>query len=272
MALNKIINYTIIILLGIVFIIPLVWVVVTSFSPNNEVIGDSFPLWTWNPTFENYKAAWKAAPFLRYYLNTFIIVTGILAVQLVTITLAAYAFARLEFTGKNVLFILFLLQLMIQPEILLFPNYQVMSQLNLTDSKLAVMMPYWASAFGVFLMRQTFKQVPYELDEAARMDGSKWWQTLWHVYIPAARPTYVAFGLVSISTHWSNFMWPLIITDSVQNRPLTGGLALFAQTFETGAQWGIITAGTVMVIFPILIAFFIFQKQFVSSFMHTGIK
>src|SRR5699024_11377875 len=102
-----------------------------------------------------------------------------------------------------------------------------------------------------------------ELDEASKMDVSKWYRTRCHVYIAAAKPTYIAFALVSISTHWSNFMWPLIITDSVENRPLTVGLALFAQSFETGAQWGIVTAGTVMVILPLLIAFFVFQKQFV---------
>ncbi|HLQ70205.1 MAG TPA: carbohydrate ABC transporter permease [Bacillota bacterium] len=270
---GRFVNYLLLILLAVVFILPLLWVIVTSFSPAREVIDTHFnPFWTSNPTLQNYKDAWEAAPFLRYYLNTFIIVFGVLIVQLITITLAAYAFARLNFFGKNVLFILFLIQLMIQPEILLFPNYQVMSDLGLVDTKLAVMMPYWASAFGVFLLRQTFKQVPYELDESSKMDGSKWYQTLWNVYIPAAKPTYIAFALVSISTHWSNFMWPLIITDSVENRPLTVGLALFAQSFETGAQWGIVTAGTVMVILPLLIAFFVFQKQFVSSFMHSGIK
>ncbi|WP_017187204.1 carbohydrate ABC transporter permease [Alkalibacillus haloalkaliphilus] len=269
---NRFINYTTIIIFGLVFVMPLVWVFVTSISPANEVIRGGNPFWTWNPTFENYVDAWEAAPFLRYYFNTLVIVFGILGVQLITITLAAYAFARFEFPGKNVLFILFLLQLMIQPEILLFPNYQVMSELGLVDTKLAVMLPFWASAFGVFLLRQTFKQVPYELDEASKMDGSKWCQTLRHVYIPAAKPTYIAFSLVSISTHWSNFMWPLIITDSVENRPLTVGIALFAQSYETGAQWGMVSAGTVMVILPLLIAFFIFQKQFVSSFMHSGIK
>ena len=269
---GRFINYFIIIVLGIVFFIPLLWVFITSFSPSSEVISGSNPFWISNPTFKNFQDAWAAAPFLRYYWNTFVIVIGVLSIQMVLITLAAYAFARLEFTGKNILFMLFLIQLMIQPEILLFPNYQVMSELGLVDTKLAVMMPYWASAFGVFLLRQTFKQVPYELEEASKMDGSKWYQTIRHVYLPAAMPTYIAFGLVSVSTHWSNFMWPLIITDSVANRPLTVGLALFAQSFETGAQWGIITAGTIMVIFPLLIAFFIFQKQFVSSFMHSGIK
>ncbi|WP_408009562.1 carbohydrate ABC transporter permease [Pseudalkalibacillus sp. A8] len=268
----KKINFSVIVILGLVFFIPLLWVFITSFSTGREVISSSFPLWVSNPTFQNYIDAWNAAPFLTYYANTFIIVFGILIVQLFTITLAAYAFARVNFRGKNGLFILFLLQLMIQPEILLFPNYQVMSQLGLVDSKLAVMLPYWASAFGVFLLRQTFKQVPFDLDEASKIDGCKWWQTLWHVYVPSAKPTYIAFALVSVSHHWSNFMWPLIITNSDENRPLTVGLAKFAQSYETGAQWGMVTAGTVMVIFPLLIAFFIFQKQFVSSFMHSGIK
>lgn len=161
---------------------------------------------------------------------------------------------------------------MIPPDILIFPNYTVMKQLGLINTKLAVMLPYWASAFGVFLLRQTFKQVPLDLEEAAKMDGCSWWKILWHVYIPAAKPTYVAFSLISISTHWSNFMWPLIVTNTVESRPLTVGMAIFAQSFETGAQWGTVTAATVMVIFPLLIAFFLFQKQFVHSFMHSGIK
>src|SRR5699024_7855422 len=235
-------------------------------SPAREVIDTAFnPFWTSKPTFQNYKDAWEAAPFLRYYFNTFIIVFGVLIVQLTTVTLAAYAFARLNFFRKNVLFILFLLQLMIQPEILLFPNYQVMSDIGLVDTKLAVMMPYWASAFGVFLLRQTFKQVPFELDETSKMDGGKWDQTLRHVYLPAAKPTLLALALPSLSTHSSNLMWPSTITDSCEYRPSRVGLALLAQSFETAAQSGIVTAGTLMVILPLLIAFFALQKQFVSS-------
>ncbi|WP_413378215.1 carbohydrate ABC transporter permease [Alkalihalobacillus sp. 1P02AB] len=269
---SNFINKSVLIILGLFFAIPLVWTVITSISPTNEIISGSNPLWVSNPTLEHYKDAWEAAPFLKYYFNTFIIVFGILTVQFFTITLAAYAFARLNFFGKNLLFIAFLVQLMIQPEILIFPNYTVMQQLGLVDSKLAVMLPYWASAFGVFLLRQTFKQVPQDLDEASVMDGCRWYQTIWHVYLPLAKPTYIAFALISVSHHWSNFMWPLIITNTVDSRPLTVGMALFAQSFETGAQWGMITAGTIMVIFPLLIAFFIFQKQFVSSFMNSGIK
>lgn len=266
------INKIIVILLGVFFLIPLVWTILTSFTPATDVITRSNPFAVGNPTFENYISAWDTIPFLQYYWNTIVIVLGILIVQLFTLTLAAYAFARLNFIGQGLMFIIFLVQIMIPPDVLIVPNYAIMSELNLVDSKLAIMMPYWASAFGVFLLRQTFKQIPLELDEASRVDGCKWWQTLWHVYLPSARPTYVAFALISISTHWSNFMWPLIVTNSVESRPLTVGIAIFAQSFETGAQWGTVTAATILVIFPLLLAFFLFQKQFVESFMHSGIK
>jgi len=268
----KIANRTLVTLLALVFLFPLVWTVLTSFTPGSEIINRSNPLAIRSPTLDNYAAAWDAVPFLLYYGNTVVIVIGILAAQLFTITLAAYAFARLNFIGQGFMFILFLVQIMIPPDVLIFPNYLVIKELGLLDTKLAIMLPYWASAFGVFLLRQTFKQIPYELDEASRVDGCKWWQTLWHVYLPSARPTYVAFGLISVSTHWNNFMWPLIVTNSVESRPLTVGIAIFAQTFETGVQWGTVTAATMLVILPLLVAFLVFQRQFVESFMHSGLK
>jgi sn-glycerol 3-phosphate transport system permease protein len=272
MQLYRVIHISIVSLLAIIFAIPLIWAFCTSITPPGEITRSANPFSIANPTLANYVEAWNTVPFLTYYMNTFVIVFGVLSVQLFTLTLAAYAFARLNFVGKNVIFILFLTQLMIPPDILIFPNYTIMKELGLVNTKLAVMMPYWATAFGVFLMRQTFKQVPIELEEASKIDGCNWWRTLWHVYLPTAKPTYIAFSLVSISTHWSNFMWPLIVTNTVESRPLTVGIAIFAQSFETGAQWGTVTAATIMVIFPLLIAFFIFQKQFVTSFMHSGIK
>ncbi|WP_166241470.1 carbohydrate ABC transporter permease [Paenibacillus turpanensis] len=258
--------------LGIIFFIPLVWTLCTSLTPAADVITRSNPFAVGSPTLTNFAAAWETIPFGQYYWNTFVIVTGILAVQLVTATLAAYAFARLHFVGSSIVFVLFLTQIMIPPDILLFPNYSTMKELGLIDSKLAIMLPYWASSFGVFLLRQTFKQVPLDLDDASRADGASWWRTLWHVYLPAAKPTYIAFGLISVSAHWNNFMWPLIVTDSVETRPLTVGIAVFAQSFETGAQWGTVTAATMLVIMPLLLVFFLFQRQFVESFMHSGLK
>ncbi|NOU94655.1 ABC transporter permease subunit [Paenibacillus sp. LMG 31456] len=269
---NQVINRTFIIVLAIAFLIPLVWTVFTSFTPSAEIITRANPFAIENPTFINYINAWNTIPFLQYYWNTIFIVVGILLIQLFTITLAAYAFARLRFIGSGVLFIIFLTQIMIPPDILIYPNYAIMKELGLVDTRLAIMLPYWASSFGVFQLRQTFKQIPLDLDEAARVDGCRWWQTLWYVYLPAAKPTYIAFALISISTHWSNFMWPLVVTNSVESRPLTVGIAIFAQSFETGAQWGTVTAATLMVILPLLAVFFIFQRQFVDSFMHSGIK
>lgn len=223
-------------------------------------------------TFQNFVDAWNSAPFGQYYVNTIIIVTVILVVQLVTITLAAYAFARMRFIGQSIVFMLYLVQIMIPMEVLIFPNSSTIAQLGIYDSKLAIMVPYFISAFGIFLLRQTFKGIPYELEEAAKMEGCNLLQTIWHVYVPLAKPTYIAFGFISVSHQWSNFLWPLIITDSDENRPLTVGLSMFAKASDSGAQWGVVAAATLFVALPLLLAFLIFQKQFISSFMHSGIK
>ena len=127
-----------------------------------------------------------------------------------------------------------------------------------------------ASAFGIFLLRQTFKTVPRELDEAARVEGCTPLQVLWKVYVPLARPTYLAYALVSVSYHWNNFLWPLIITNSVESRPVTVGLQVFSAT-DQGIDWSIITAATLLTTAPLLIAFLLFQRQFVQSFMRAGI-
>lgn len=251
-------------LLAILFALPLFGIIYMAFK-DTKVEGFSV-------TIDNFIEAWNAAPFASYYLNTFIIVFGILIVQLFTITLAAYAFARMNFIGKGTVFLLYLIQIMIPIELLIYPNSNTIAQLGLYDTKLAIMLPYFISAFGIFLLRQTFKGIPYELEEAAKLEGCNRLQTIWHVYVPLAKPTYIAFGLISISAQWSNFLWPLIITDSDSNRPLTVGLAMFAKTSDSGAQWGVVAAATLFVIFPLLLAFFLFQRQFISSFMHSGIK
>jgi sn-glycerol 3-phosphate transport system permease protein len=186
-------------------------------------------------------------------------------------TLAAYAFARFKFRGSGIAFALVLLQLMIMPDVLIVENYRMIGKLGLLDTIPAIALPYLASAFGIFLLRQTFKSVPQELVEAARVEGAGPLQILWKVYVPLARPTYVAFGLVSVSYHWNNFLWPLIVTNSVEARPLTVGLAVFGAP-ETGVDWSIITAATVMTMGPLLFAFLLFQRQFVQSFMRAGIR
>ena len=222
-------------------------------------------------TLQNFARAWETAPFARYMLNTLMLVTIVLIGQFVICTLAAFAFARFEFFGRDIAFFLVLIQLLILPEVLIVENYKVMAAFGLVDTIVGIGLPYIASAFGIFLLRQAFKTVPRELEEAARVEGCNWLQVLLKVYVPLARPTYIAYGLVSVSYHWNNFLWPLVITNSVDTRPVTVGLAVFGAP-ESGVNWSIITAGTLISVAPLLIAFVIFQRQFVQSFMFAGIK
>ena len=254
--------------LALLWVLPLVYAVWTAFHPSEYSTRFSLlaPL-----TLDNFAHAWAAAPFARYFVNTMLLVGLILGCQLVLSTLAAYAFARYEFPGKKVLFALVLIQLMIMPDILLVENYRTMARLGLVDTLLAVGLPYFASAFAIFLLRQTFMGIPRELDEAARVEGASAMQILWRIYVPLARPVYTAFALVSVSFHWNNFLWPVIITNSVSARPLTVGLQVFSST-DQGVDWSIITAATLMTSAPLLIGFLLFQRQFVQSFMRAGIK
>ncbi len=255
-------------LLGIVWLAPLIYAFWTAFHPGE--FSTRFTLLApW--TLENFAAAWAAAPFARYFLNTTILVVMILIAQFILATLAAYAFARYEFHGRDTLFFLILAQLMITPDVLAVENYRTMHMLGLVDTITAIALPYFASAFGIFLLRQTFKTVPKDLEDAARIEGCSTLGVLWRVYVPLARPVYIAYGLVSVSFHWNNFLWPLIITNSVSTRPLTVGLSVFASV-DQGIDWSIITAATLMTSAPLLVAFLLFQRQFVQSFMRAGIR
>lgn len=258
--------------IAVLWVAPLAWALVASFRPASDPLGRgdvwfSFPL-----TFENYARAWSLAPFNLYYINTIYVVLLILGVQILTITLAAFAFAHYRFLGKRGFFFFILLQMMIPTTALLAPNFSTIRQLGLFDTRLAIAIPYFGSAFGTFLMRQAFLGVPGDLVDAGIIDGCTWWQLLRHIYLPPSIPTLIAFGLSSVSWHWNEFLWPLIITNSDKSRPLTAGLVRFTQLGEIGAQWSLLTAATLMVIAPLFIAFLIFQRRFIQSFLHSGIK
>src|SRR6195952_2972642 len=255
-------------LLGLLWILPLAYAGGTAFPP--AAVSTRFALGA-PLTLQNFVNAWNAAPFARYFLNTTMLVTMVIAAQMVLGTLAAYALARFEFRGRDLVFGLILLQLMVMPDVLIVENYRTMNALGLRDTILAIGLPYFASAFGIFLLRQTFKTVPRELDEAATVEGANALQVLTKVYMPLAKPIYLAFGLVSVSTHWNNFLWPLIVTNSVESRPLTVGLQVFSST-DQGVDWSIITAATLMTSTPLLVGFLLFQRQFVQSFMRAGIR
>ncbi|UZF94723.1 carbohydrate ABC transporter permease [Bosea sp. NBC_00550] len=256
------------ILLALLWVLPLAYAVWAAFHPAEYTT--RFVL-TAPLTLDNFARAWAAAPFARYFLNTFILVTMILAFQLVLGTLAAYALARQDFWGRDVAFALILAQLMIMPDALIVENYRTLAKVNLIDTIPAIALPYIASAFGIFLLRQTFKTVPKELDDAARVEGASPLQVLIKVYVPLAKPTYIAYGLVSVSYHWNNFLWPLLVTNSVESRPLTVGLQVFSSS-DQGIDWAVICAATLMTSAPLLVGFLLFQRQFVQSFMRAGIK
>ena len=254
--------------LGLAWIAPLAYIFWAAFRVPREAISlNPFAGWT----LENLTSVWSSAPFDMYYRNTILLVTGLTIGQLVLGILAAYAFARYRFRGSGLLFAFVLLQLMIFPEILLSENYRLVSGLGFADTIPGIALPYLASAFCIFLVRQAFKSVPTELVEAAEVEGASRLETLWRVYIPVSRSTLVAFGLVSVSFHWNNFLWPLVITRSPEARPVTVGIVRFLSP-ETGINLAALTAGTVIVVAPLLAVFLLVQRQFIQSFMRSGIK
>jgi sn-glycerol 3-phosphate transport system permease protein len=156
--------------------------------------------------------------------------------------------------------------------LLIVPNLTTLVQLGLYDTLPGIMAPYCASAFGVFLMRQTFRQLPRDYEEAAMLEGATRLQVIWHVLLPLASPGLAAFAVVSLTSHWNEFLWPLIATSSPRTQVLTVGLASFASGAEAGGQWGVVAAGTVLVAGPLLLLFVLFQRRITASFAFTGIK
>jgi sn-glycerol 3-phosphate transport system permease protein len=253
---------------GVLWLLPLLYIVWAAFHTGSDAIYfDIRSDWS----LDNFRQAWEVAPFIRYLWNTFAMVTLLLFFQVLICTLAAFALARVEFVGRGIVFALVLIQLMVMPEALVSENYKMVASLNAIDTYMGIALPYIASAFGIFLLRQTFMQVPQELEDAARVEGLGRLAIMWKVYVPLAKPTYLAYALVSISYHWNNFLWPLIVTNTVDSRPITVGLALFGSP-EIGVDWGVLSAGTLIAIAPLLGIFLIFQRQFMQSFMNAGLK
>lgn len=268
---NKIHLHLILLMVTVVSITPYLWALSTSLKLRTEVF-TTVPKWI-PSTFvtSNYKEVFSMAPFGRYLLNTIIVVVGVLLVQELIIILSGYVFARMTFKGSNLLFALFLIQMMLPVHAVIVPNYLTIRKMGLLDTRVAMMLPFFASGYGTFLLRQAFKQVPKEFEEAAIMDGCSPLRFLWQILVPLAKPTLVAHALISVVTHWNDFYWPLVITDSPSVRTLTIGLAMFVQQ-ESGADWTLLMAATIFVTAPLMLAFLVFQRKFVESFMSAGIK
>lgn len=258
--------------LAVFWLSPFLWMISASFRPDSggtdiASILPRFPL-----AFNYFSDALDSAEWGRLYLNTIIFTFGILSVQLITITMAGYAFAFGTFRGREIVFHLFLIQLMLVPIVLMVPNMITLKKLGLLDTLPGVMAPYCASAFGTFLVRQAFRNIPKEMEEAAEVEGASLFQTMIYVFIPAIWPTLLAFSIISVTAHWNEYIWPLMALSDPNNHLLTIGLISFAMGAEAGAEWGLIAAGTLLVCLPLMVAFIAFQKQFISSFGFTDFK
>ncbi len=256
---------------ALLWVSPLIWIVLTSLKTKVEVFDPDAGFLPATLNFANYPATLAVAPFGTYLINSILVTGSILIGQLITITFAAYAFARLEFPFKKALFTLFLLQVMFPIYAIFLTNFVTLHEFGLINTLPAMIVPFIASGYGTFMLRQSFRQVPSELSDAARLDGCGHIGILWHVYLPLVQPTLVAFAIISIVTHWNDYMWPLLVTNSDEVRTLPIGLGLLAKS-DSGADWTRLMAGTTIVVSPLLLVFVIFQRRFIDSFMHTGVK
>jgi ABC-type glycerol-3-phosphate transport system permease component len=258
-------------LASIIMILPFVWLISTALKSPAEVFTEDLSLLPEIFRWSNFAAIMDQAPFWLYMGNTIIVCVGILIIQLLLVIPAAYAFARLEFPGKDVMFLLFVIQIMLPLESIIIPNYLITKNLGLLNTRTGLILPFVASGFGTFMLRQTFKQVPKSLEDAALMDGAGHLRFIWHVLIPLSRPTVVTFSMISIATHWNDYFWPLIATDTDNVRTLTIGLGMFVQQ-ESGSDWSLLMAATLFVCAPIIAFFLATQKTFIKNFLTSGIK
>ena len=259
---------------GLVMVTPFLITLSTSLMTLVEAFRFPPQLLPRDPQWRNYLLAWTGAPFARYFFNTLVMASAITAGQLLTSILAAYAFARLRFVGKNLLFGLFLATLMIPAQVVLIPNYLTLSNLGLINTFGALILPFLASGFSVFLIRQHFKSIPQELEDAARIDGASRFTTLWRIFVPLAKPAIATAGLFTFLSEWNAYLWPLIVTDSQDMRTVQIGLASFlAVSQEEGlTNWPVVLAASVLVLLPTLIAFALAEKQLVKGITLSGLK
>lgn len=268
---SKLVAYSILIPVTILVGLPFVWMLSSSVKTPTELFLYP-PHWIPNEWhFENFSIAWNKAPFARFFFNSVVVTASIVALQVTTSCLAAYAFARLKFPGKNLLFLLYLSVMMVPTQVTLIPNYVTLSRFDLLNTYWALILPFITSGFGTFLIRQQFLSIPQDLGDAARMDGAGHLRTLWHVYVPLARPAIASFGLLASMWHWNDFFWPLITTTNVEMRTMPLGLAVFAQQ-EQGVEWHLLMAAAIFVAAPIILLFLFAQKQFVEGIANVGIK
>jgi multiple sugar transport system permease protein len=255
---------------SLTMVLPFFWMLSTSLKTPPEAL--RFPPTFIPETFDfsNYVEAWKAVPFLTYFLNTLFVAFTVMFLVLATSSLAAYAFARMQFPGRETIFLLFLSMMMVPMPVYLVPSYVILSRLGWVDTYYALIIPWAAHVFSIFWLRQHFRTIPNDLYDAATIDGCSRFGFLWRIMIPLSKSILVAVALFSLIGSWNSFMWPLVVTNSVSKRIIQVGLAYFST--EQGTQYTLMMAAATFCIAPLLILFFIAQKQIISSFARSGLK
>lgn len=258
-------------LVSAIFIFPFLWMVSLAFQTDAEITSIPITMISKSPTLQNFVNAWNSAPFAVYIKNSLIIIISIISIQTLIMVPAAYAFAKFDFKGKNLLFGLVLIAFMMPTQITFIPIYYMMADFKLIDTLIPQILPFMTNAFGIFLLRQYFMQVPDELIEAAKLDNAKEWQILGKIMLPMSKPGISAIALLSFVGHWNDYFWPLVMTNSDLIRPITIGVARLKDT-EGNLQWNLIMAGNLFLVVPILLIYIFASKYVINSFAYSGIK
>lgn len=260
----------IMILVLIIIAFPFLWLIISSFKYEKDII--SFPpkIFADQYTFENYIKVWKTIPLLDYIKNTVIFAGGVVITSLFFDSLAGYAFARLKFKGKSLLFYFVLLTMMIPFQVFMIPLFIEINMMNLLDTYAGLIIPRMTTAYGIFMMRSFYITLPKDLEEAARIDGLNEFKIFWKIMMPLSKPTMLALAIFTLMNNWNDLLYPLILTSSSKMRTLPAGLALF--TGQNISFYGPVMAGTVISMLPLLILYMFAQKYFVQSTAMSGMK
>jgi ABC-type glycerol-3-phosphate transport system permease component len=271
-VLPRIATFLILIIAAVAIAAPFLWIFRAGLSPNDAELYRLPPtLLPQDLTFANFGKVFDQVPFLRFVLNSIIVAGSITLAQLITCSTAGYAFARLNFRGKNVLFAIVIGSLMIPLQVTIVPLFLVMSRLGLTNTLWSLILPPIFSAFGIFLLRQHFFSLPRELDEAARIDGAGHARTFFQVMLPLSGPALATLGIICFTYWWNDLLLPLVMINDTNTQTLPVGLVLLAGRFSTGSL-GTIAAGITMAVIPVLIVFIIAQRYIVQSIASSGLK
>jgi multiple sugar transport system permease protein len=253
---------------AVITLIPVVWMVLSAFKSAAEVAADP-P--TWFPEslrWQNFEDAWNFAPFGRFLVNSVVMAGGIAVVQVATSAMAAYAFARLRFPGRDVLFYIYLGTLIIPHQVTVIPQFLIVRELGWIDTYAGLIIPQAFTAFGVFLLRQFFLGIPFELEEAARIDGASRWGCFWRIILPLSGPALAALAVFAFMFHWNNLLWPLVVANTDKTIPVAVGLTRFQG--EHGTDWELLMAASVIATIPVLIVYFAAQRWFVQGIATSG--